>query len=438
MSYQKYGRLAGGFIVPLVLGSFTTEAVAVDRVAADGDPVSEIQRKKSKKSKKNKKKKNKKEDRRIVVKAKNGLEVKTKDGDYSIALRGRLQYDYNQFEGVINTSESETGDDAFVRRARLKIEAKIPDWSFKFNYDLPDGGSTDVLWANYEGFGDMFEVMVGQQKEGFGLEDIGSSKWISAIERPLPVEAFTAGKNLGIRLHGSNDSITYSLGVFKENFEEESNTLDRATTARLVYRPISKKKKLLHFGAGFSRRDGEFDEFSARLGSRGGKGRDANKIRAEYDRGAIGSRLSLWNLESVGIAGPYHVAAEYFSGEIAGRDDAPDLEGYGYYLQAGWVLTGETRRYKKTSASFSGVSPKGKAGAWELIARYDTLDVSDSPGGRFTDIDGGVGRTVTLGVNWYGDDYFKASANYVRAETDETFGGVDDGNALAVRFELIY
>ena len=376
--------------------------------------------------------------RGFIVKTKNGLEVRTKDKAYSVKIGTRVQYDFNRFEDVINQTETATDSDSFFRRARIEIAGEIPDWSYKFSYNLTDSASVDVLSVNYEGWGDMFEVMLGQQKEGFGLEDTGSSKWITAVERSMPSNAFSVGKNLGIRLHGANDTFTYSVGVFEENFESNAHALDRAATARVVLRPIYKKKKTFHLGVGYTTREGQFEELSARLGSRGGEERRANRIRAEYDRGAIADRSTAWNLEFAAILGRYHFMGEYFEGKLEGSGNAPDLKANGYYTQAGWVITGESRRYKKSNATFGEVSPKSRSGAWEIFTRFDVLDVSDSATGRLTDIDGGRGQTLTLGLNWYVNQYVKVAANYVYAKTERNFGGMDDGNAIAMRFQLTY
>jgi phosphate-selective porin len=74
----------------------------------------------------------------------------------------------------------------------------------------------------------------------------------------------------------------------------------------------------------------------------------------------------------------------------------------GYYLQASYFITGESRGYKKAQGCFDTLKPKENAfglenglGAWEVAARMSSLDhVDDS-------VDGGELDDVSVGVNWY-------------------------------------
>lgn len=373
----------------------------------------------------------------IKIKTKGGFEAKTKDGKYSMAIGGRIQLDYNHYDGVINEVEDETGSDIFFRRARIQIDGKAKDWSYKVSYNLTDTGSIDALFVSYEGWGKLTEVTFGQQKEYFGLEDSGSSKWITAIERSLPANAFSVGKNVGIRLHGANDLITYSVGAFKENVDADDNSLDYALTGRLVVRPLNTKNAVVHLGAGFSLRDGEFDALGARLGVRGGEAGTANQVEAQYDEG-VADESQLWNMEAAVLFGPWHVMAEYFAAKLSAVEDGPDIEATGYYLQAGWIVTGERRAYKTSSGALDKVSPNKGGGAWEVFARYDDLDVTDSEASPLIDIDGGAGNTVTLGVNWYATSNVKAALNVIHAQTDNTIGGEDGGDAVALRLQYVF
>jgi hypothetical protein len=56
----------------------------------------------------------------------------------------------------------------------------------------------------------------------------------------------------------------------------------------------------------------------------------------------------------------------------------------GYYIEAGWFLTGETRSYKegefgriKVKNPVLGGGKGGGWGAWQIAARYDVIELSD-------------------------------------------------------------
>lgn len=373
----------------------------------------------------------------IVVKTKGGLEAKTTDGKASFKIGGRIQLDYNSYDGVINSVPGKDGSDLFFRRARLELSGHYADWGYLMSYNLTDSGSIDQLNTTYMGFGKLAELTFGQQKEDFGLEDTGSSKWITAVERSLPANTFDTGNNVGAKLHGSNDLITYSLGVYKQDIDG-NNDLNSATTARFVVRPMYGADSLIHLGVGYTTRDGEFTQLGSRLGVRGGEGGHAGRIRTRYTGGAVADELEAWNGELAASFGPVHAMAEYFDGEISGANGAPDIEADGYYVQLGWIVTGESRSYKTNIGAFDKVKPAGVGGAWEVFARYDELDVSDNDNIAPLQVIGETGNTLTLGVNWYANELVKVALNYVHADTDEKIGGEDDGDALVARLQYAF
>lgn len=368
----------------------------------------------------------------LVIKTKGGLEVNTVDGDYGIKIGGRIQLDYNTFDGVINQVVDETGSDLFFRRGRVEIKGKAKDWGYLVSYNLTGDGSIDQLHASYNGWGEMAALTLGQQKESFGLDDTGSSKWITGMERSLPSNAFDTGNNIGVRLHGATDLLGYSVGAFKEGTDDD-NALELGLTARFVVRPIYSENAIVHLGVGYTMRDGEFDAIDSRLGVRG----NVNKVEAGYD-GFAGDEFEAFNVEAAGIFGTLHVMSEYFDGEISGAPGAPEIEANGYYVTAGWVITGEQRGYKTGAGVFDKIKPANPGGAWEVFARYDFLDVSDTATSVLVAIDAGDASTITAGVNWYATSGVKVALNYVHAETDEAIGGEDSGDAIAVRMQYLF
>jgi phosphate-selective porin OprO and OprP len=382
----------------------------------------------------------------IILKTKGGFEARTTDGNYSFKIGGRMQLDYNHYDGVTNagaTTPGDTGNDFFFRRARIEIKGHANDWKYGLSYNLTDSGSIVQLNTTFTGFGKMAQFTAGQQTENFGLEDSGSSKWITAVERSLVANAFDTGNNLGLKLHGANDFLTYSLGVFKEGIDSDRD-IDGAVTGRVVVRPIYVDGNVLHIGVGATHRSGDgssdtgFDDFESRLGVRGGSDGKATKYAPQFTTGD-GDRSTAYNLELAYAAGPMHFMAEYYTGEV----DAPeavaasdDLEVNGAYLQAGYILTGESRSYKTGSAAFDKVSPQGANGAWEIFARYDIMNADTGTNIKLTG--GEDAEVTTLGVNYYMNANVKMAVNYVTAETDTKIGGKDDGDAIVARLQFAF
>ena len=101
----------------------------------------------------------------LVVNVKGPIEIKTSDGNYSVKLGGRIQWDYNYAE--LNGVADE--DDFSVRRARLYLSGNIKDWSYKvqFNVGNDNGGTHEDLYIRYNGWGKQAIVTIGNQNEPF-------------------------------------------------------------------------------------------------------------------------------------------------------------------------------------------------------------------------------------------------------------------------------
>ena len=144
---------------------------------------------------------------------------------------------------------------------------------------------------------------------------------------------------------------------------------------------------------------------------------------------------------------------------VDAHENTCDLEMDGFYVQAAYTLTGETRGYKAGSGAFAAINPKGDGGAWEVVARYEDAEV-DIPG---RSLSADLERMV-LGVNWYVNKNVKFMLNYVDSEMDgcsgdtrtftntadgeddpvseDTFGfskcNNDDGDAISLRGQYVF
>lgn len=110
----------------------------------------------------------------VEVSTKGGIEISTYDGQFSVAIGGRLMVD----GAFYNEDNHDLGDGTENRRARIDLEGIVAgDLAYEFGIDFADG-EADVkdAYLGYEAFRSM-KILVGQFKEPFSLEEMTSLHW---------------------------------------------------------------------------------------------------------------------------------------------------------------------------------------------------------------------------------------------------------------------
>ena len=319
----------------------------------------------------------------LVVNLKGPVGIKTTDGNYSVKLGGRIQWDYNYAK--LNDVADE--DDFSLRRARLYLSGNVNDWSYKVQFNVGNdmGGTHEDLYIRYNGWGKHAVVTIGNQNEPFGLEQLESSKDISYLERSAVTEAYAPGRREGILLSGQRGDFTYALGVFEDDGEGDGT----AVTGRVTYAPIKSADHVLHFGVAHSNRDQDIDIIG---------------VEVAYTKG------------------PYHIQSEFISSE----ENNATREGV--YLQAGWIITGETRPYK--NGVFKRIKPGNSLGAWEVVFRYEDGD------GAYSDEELGSTDATSygVGVNYYLNRFIRIGATFTEAKDNINN---DDGSEFRTRIQIV-
>jgi phosphate-selective porin OprO/OprP len=350
-------------------------------------------------------------------------------------LRGRIGFRVHVDAVDYDADESLEGldDTVDIRRLRLYTQGDfffIWPASFKIEADYTD---SEFFWREtFVSFTHPFlnrHVKLGHFRAPMSIEAYGGGRAATFMEHAAPVQAFQPGIKYGVEASGwsRGERLTYAIGWFADGEDSdigESSTSFTRGIGRVTGLPYyaDHGKQLIHLGLGghylFS------DESEIRY-----RGRPESRF-ASYvvDTGGIEADQSmLWGLEAAAVHGAYSLQAEAFQTTVFSADEN-ELVFYGAYLQASWVITGETRPYDKTSGTFQIVQPatpfsisKASPGAWELGLRLSRLDLSDK------DILGGELNMMTAGLNWYLSSHLRIMFNYghgdVRGTTQE--GDVD-------------
>lgn len=350
-----------------------------------------------------------------------GINFKTRDGKFSSKIGGRVQADAAAYGG-----DPELGDGTEIRRARLYIQgAMYNDWGYKLQYDFVDSGSKGIkdAYLSYNGFDDL-ELKAGNFKDPFSLQEQTSSKFVSFTERALP-SAFSAGRHIGVMATTAHKHWTLAGGLFGDTVTAKGGSDDEGwgLGTRATWAPISNKTEVVHLGIGLNYR--ETGGTNSAQFKQQPETHIAGVSIVDADISGVDNFFKV-GAEIATVQGPFSAQAEYITTSV-NRDTGKDLDFDGWYAQAGYFLTGESRNYKK--GKFGGITPKanvgeGGIGAWELAFRYSTVDLSDA------DIDGGEADAVTLGLNWFPTPTLRFSANYV--DVLDVEGGDYDGQEPSV------
>jgi len=352
-----------------------------------------------------------------------GIEIQSGE-DFYVGLGGRMHVDAAWYRD----DDTDMGDGAELRRLRAEIEGTVwRDFDFKAGIDFAgDDVSVKSVYLTWTGL-DFLELNVGRFKEPFGLEELGSSNDTLLMERAA-AEVFAPGRHVGIGVTSHGDHWTAALGGFagEDDFDsDDEEDSGWATTGRVTVAPFVDEGRVLHLGAAGSYRAYDSDAV-LQLDIRP----ESHVTDISFvDTGDIANLRSAtrFGAEAAAILGPVTLQSEYMRTWIARRMGDPDLALDGWYVVAGWVITGESREYRDKRGLIGSVVPRrnfdldGGPGAFELALRYSVLDLSDE------DIRGGVQDILGVGLNWYLNPNMRLMANYLRmidlTDSDPGFDG---------------
>lgn len=354
----------------------------------------------------------------------NGTRIEREDGKVKVKFGGRVHYDTaassvtRGLQRMFPGSEG-TGND--FRRARLFMSGAFGDHGiFKVQYDFSgqDADFRDV-YAGLQKIPYLGTVRVGSFYEPQSIEMTTSSKYITFLERSLPVLAFTAERNSGIGFHNQlhDGRMTFHAGVFR-NVDDSGEDFDNQGGYNAGFRitgvPVFRDEgeKVVHTGFWYSH------QF-----------RDNEMLRYDPDAesNTVGSLLNMPMIKIDGIdliggelaviCGPFFFQGETIHSFVNGSgSNSSNRWFYGTSVQAGAFLTGERKKYDqklgvigrtKVLEPFS--LEKGQWGALEVAGRWSMLSLNDGS------VRGGNLNNYTLGLNWYLYSNLRLMLNYVLA-----------------------
>ncbi len=350
--------------------------------------------------------------------------------DLDIGLR--INLDSNRFSDIYREDRLDSYQyDSQLRRARLSLKLPLGNnWSSKVQIAINEGEDsyeTKDLYLRYKGF-DFADIIIGQSKEPFGLENVTSSGNSLFTERSL--STFALGRSKGINLSDANRAYSWSIGTYKveQNGKVKADG-DRAYTARATISPINRDTSYIHFGLAYTNRDLQGAEYEIK--TNGGVDSGFNFFDT---RNIATETIAKKGAEAAWGRGPLSLQGEYQQLQIEALNTNQSATYQGYYTQLSYFLTNDHRPYKK--GRFSGVKPNSKQGAWELTLRKTALqsvEIGSANNNDAIDI-----ATTVVGVNYYLNKKVKLMLNAIDTETNgiSSYNQNPDGSALCLRLQI--
>jgi phosphate-selective porin OprO/OprP len=412
-----------------------------------------------------------------------GLNFETKDKNFKFKLGGRIHADANftsndefvlanRTTGAASTTPptpAEANDGTEFRRARIDFTGTFyKDWNFKTQADFADNAvAMKDLFLQYTGL-DYLDVTGGQQKQNFSRELLESSNDQMFTERSLMnvIAAPVVDRAIGLNFQSkAKKGWTAAGGIYGNSITpartagtEVANAGDEgwAVSGRATYAPIEEKTKVVHLGiaGNYRKPDGNGDVAQSKA------------LRFDYETNHMSNlnlidstvndvdNISMLGLETSAMYGPFSAGGEYThmwidraqkgAGVVAADGGTSNLGLHGWYADAAWTITGESRKYKQ--GRFYKLDPdkkfslkNGGLGAWELATRYSSVELND---GVFK---GGNMSNMTVALNWYMNSNMRLMADYTRAFSltnpaviNRAGGQPENTDTFTVRAQLAY
>lgn len=285
----------------------------------------------------------------------------------------------------------------------------------------------DDAYIEYSDPKQNWRIKVGQVPMPYGFENSISSKWISFLERSMPTTDLSSSFRLGVMGNAWTDVFSAHLAITEPKFRAhrplrllpiEGENDKFGVASRFIYSPIHTSEggyhKAYHLSISIRYQDAfkkdvfgrPFSDirFVARPEAR------ARNTPLVLDTGFFhGKYYMVYAGEAAVVQGPFTFQAEYGQAHVERNHLLGNPIFKGGYVQASYILTGESRVYNYPAGTLGRIIPKSPCGAWEIAIRRSYLNLNSR------EIVGGVGYNTGIALSWYADDSIRIYGNIIRS-----------------------
>lgn len=373
-----------------------------------------------------------------------GPMFRSDDGFFTFKPDGRLLFDISRTSGSGYETRNITGSQ--ITSARLGGEGTIGALGYHIEADFADNEVAlrqTYLTYTTQVFGNRTKFYLGNFLKDLGTEGSSESARVpfmlrnaaTAVGQPV-VSYFGMGGQM--RMYGDGWHVSLSVNGNAPNSSTSGTNTDSTTyLTRAHWNPLKGADGFIHMGAWYY-----YEKISDGVTSIN----NTPSIAADYNDNLAVSASSIANptqdhgkgFELGGVYRNFWMMNEYGKRTID-SSTADSVSRHGSSFAAGWMITGEAPGFSSTSGSWKAVKvtnpvTSGGWGAFELAGRVDHYDYADAPRG-------GKGKSYTLGVNWYLNDWSRLMMNWVHWNTDNkvgSFQGPDAGNTVSMRAQVVF
>ena len=388
------------------------------------------------------------------------LTIASRDGAFSLSLRSLVQFDAGYFSQGRAPAGVDLNSGSNFRRAQFGFAGTAwHDWSYNFTYDFGGNGIEKngyIYTASLQYDFKPFAVRVGAFAPPAGIDDSTSSGDLIFLERTSAADiargiAGAPGRE-GINIYAQGARYLVSLAVSGNKTTESYYDEQQAVVGRAAWlaADTGQVKWLLDVDMThvFKLADIAPGPGSPNVTSLGNGSELAIDKLKTVNTGAIDAdALTEVGVETAAQSGRFYGQGGYFHFSIDRRTALPDPDFSGWYALAAFSLTGEARRYDAGKAAFAGLKPehplgKDGLGAWEVAARYSTVDLGYMPflGTAAGGVPGGAQTVWSLGLNWYPTAglRFMLDYNNLRVRHVEAPGNDISASAIGLRSQVSF
>lgn len=377
------------------------------------------------------------------VYGKDGLRIDNESLGVRLKLNARLFADAADIrldDALRAAFPQDEGAHSAITQARLSLQGWVFDLGrFKLQLEFAERFQIKDSWFRFNPLPTIGAVTLGNMKEPFSLDALGSSASQTFMVNALPALAFAPGRNIGVMAHDAvlDGRMTWAIGgywntasysSFAGAKDALSNAIGFDASGRVTGLPSVEDggRRLTHLGLSLSRQS-----FSAEMQVRAAP-ETALASSPFADTGLFRPEAAtLVALEFARVMGPWSVQGEAMLGDYrAGPLGNPRLSGG--YVFVSHVLSGEHRRYDRSEGVFDGVVPRRDFslapdawGAFEVALRVSALDLNSQG------LAGGRQRDLSAALNWYLNPGMRLMLNLVHVQLSERANppAVDSGRA---------